>query len=437
MLKKLMFRYSEVIPLFFLLSCRQVLPSTFFTYYLTFLAIIFLIKLHICNNQYLPEPILATALMLTETSMIFIRYSFEAMDSVYKFLLLSMMLIMLISISYISKYVGNRVSSISDIQLYIISIILTIGGGISISFTSRRHDGIEIFKDLNIFLFMITLLHISKGKQRRTRNTIISILGFMLVLFLPVSPLIIMLFFCKELGTIMVMILTDLIALLIYSIVKHEWKLLLIAILIIICLITGWIILYCSPAKQMILKTALQNITGHDFSQQLNRIFIRYAKTDQIQLTNDICFSLLYDESKSKVDILIDMITRFFTAPNYREIVSHETNAFSSSADYAFSVMSYTTPFFSFFIVTISIVTLVVATIKSVIKKHVTFVIPLTLLITSFVHICGNLLVFPFTGIPLPFISYAKSSLVCTVFVVLFYAYAEMYETNYSDNIKF
>ena len=428
-MKDLLFKYTEVIPILFLLYFRSIFSYPFLGFYLAFLLVFLTIKLHICKGiQNRPEPILSFSLMLMEISLVFLKYSLDYLGILYPALIISMLLFILISI-FLCKY--NLTFICSLVLRYGGFVTLFVGLGLSI-ISSRRHDCIEIFKISNELLLMNLIVNLGKPKYRSI-NKISNIFLKAMIIFSPIIPILALLLINHELGTIMVVIITDIFSLLLFSVIKKR-KALLISLIISIASIIGiWIIFYRSPSKQVLLKTTLNNLTGHDFSNQLNRIFIRYKASDQLKLTNDIAFGFLFDESKSKTEILIDMFTRFFSPTEYREIVSNETDSFTSSADYAFSLLTYTNPIFSISLAVSSAVVYSNALIHSYLKKHSTYVIPLSLLVTHLIHIGGGLLVFPFTGIPLPLLSYGKSSLGCTVFVLVLFSFSENNNSNIAN----
>ncbi|MCR4889966.1 MAG: hypothetical protein K5979_12425 [Ruminococcus sp.] len=436
-IRKLFYEYIEAIPAFLLLTMRAVLPKTFTVGYLVFLGVCWFIKnrwLNSKTNSYrmsIPDSILGLALMLSETSVVFLEYSLGKLSTIYFILLIVIILSLLISFRLMLYTEKHDSLAIKVIIKWAGFAALLIGFGTGL-IKSIRHDSIEVFRVSDILLMIFCAIHYFNHNNYSTWKRAMKALIYLVVL--PSLPIFGLILLSHELGTVMVLALTYLFFLLIMGIATHKWAISGSVVFILVLLVAVWINLYNNPSRQVLIEAFLENITGHNFTQQLNRIFIRYADFEQITLTNDIAFGKLLYDNRGKTAIIADMVLRFMSAPEYREIVPFEDNHYTSSADFCFSVFTYTNPIFSIVIFSLSMIIYLKSIVNSIAKECTTFIIPLSIFIIQFVHIAGNMLVFPFTGIPTPYLSYGKTAVLANAFLAILYV---VVEKNNSNDVKF
>lgn len=184
--------------------------------------------------------------------------------------------------------------------------------------------------------------------------------------------------------------------------------------------VTVWVLIFFTPLYDLIdglidtvfsckpsICTSLHNM--------MNRLFFRYKSTDQLPLLH----SLINGQST------ITKLTCIFSPAPFTEIVKFETGESTSSADYLFSLIL----FFLGPIAGIILSSLSMLFYSNSIRKNYESeyrIIPITLLSQTLIHICGNLMLLPFTGIPYPFLSHGASSLLISFLLVFLLTYHEM-----------
>lgn len=193
-----------------------------------------------------------------------------------------------------------------------------------------------------------------------------------------------------------------------------------IALIITIAVIIVWGLIFFTPLYDLIeilidtifsdrpgIRTSLHNI--------MNRIFFHYSTTDQLPLLH----SLINGQS------MITKLTCTFSPSPFTEIVKFETGESTSSADYLFSLLL----FFLGPIAGIILSGLSVFFYSSSIMNNIESeyrIIPIILLSQTMIHICGNMMLLPFTGIPYPFLSHGSSNLMISFLLVFLLTYYEM-----------
>lgn len=156
------------------------------------------------------------------------------------------------------------------------------------------------------------------------------------------------------------------------------------------------------------------------------RTFFYYPSVSQ---TN-----LIYDIYYDKKNVLLRALSIFALKP-YREIVPFENGNNTSSADYLYISMS------NFFmlgsvVTTVCFVSVYVRKLFELAKTAL-FIPMATIAFTAFVHVFANLSVMPFTGIPLPFLSYSPLQMfIFTLLAVFINKYEDIYNDSYKELYK-
>ena len=183
---------------------------------------------------------------------------------------------------------------------------------------------------------------------------------------------------------------------------------------------TVWALVYFTPLYDMIdglidavfsskpsICSSLHNI--------MSRLFFHYSSTDQLPLLH----SLINSQN------MITKLTSIFSPAPFTEIVKFETGESTSSADYLFSlILFFLGPIAGIILSGFSMI-IYSGSIKKNYESEYR-IIPITILSQTLIHICGNLMLLPFTGIPYPFLSHGASSLLISFLLVFLLTYYEM-----------
>lgn len=420
-----LYKYSEVVAIMLLIYFIRVIPLSFVVIYGAFLIAVCITKNYfLAINGDKPSSgslLLPLCQMLTEVMTVFITYNLGTL-SLTRYAMIAAV-ITAFSIMYTASASGRDFNfNIEPRHFFIAGSVLLIAGFVISLRRTTAHQSIEIFRTANFFFVMAGTLYAVNKDSKYIFYTIMCAAA-------AIVPLFLILLRCHEIGTIMYVVLSDFLFLLILSIILRNWFSVGLILLISAGIFLAWLYLYNTPSAQELLNAALNDWLGHDFSDQMSRLFIRYRSSDQLAYLNQIVFGSVQGESLNKTEVVLSWAPKLFAPMSYTEIVSWEDNAFTSAADYACSTMFFTNPIFSAVLFIGTIAVYVREIIHSV--KRVTFLIPLGLLVCSLTHILGNLLLFPFTGVPLPFLSYGWSSLITNTIIVIFFTYVE--EFNPSD----
>lgn len=411
---RFIFQYNEVISILMLCSCYKQLPTILAISFLIFFLILFTLKQIVeykQKNKYEDKNILIPAPMLmTEISAIFITYSYgKIVWYYYLFFIISITILFLFY--YFPSGFQEKIEKIfynlenKETLMFILSFFLIFTGCILpfLPFISDGHISIEFFKFSNI-LVMISFGIIINYRSKKKKS-------FIIALIIWLSTFTSMIFVAKELGSCMVMIISDIIFLFILFIEKKN--ILYAALIIIITIFFIKIYMYIHDNKQETIELLVNQ--SKNYKLQIKRIFFMYSKNNQIIVVNNIAFDDIKNIDKATI---AKWLLKFFKFPEYREIVPHENDSFTSSADYLFSIFFYANPIAIILISSFFAITLIVSIVKNFDKVY--SIVPIFLLVQFSIHILGNTLQFPYTGITYPFLSYGPLSLIeCTSSVIL------------------
>ena len=193
-----------------------------------------------------------------------------------------------------------------------------------------------------------------------------------------------------------------------------------IALIITLAVIAVWAIVFFTPLYDLIeelIDTAFSNrpLIRSSLHNIMNRIFFHYSTTDQLSLLH----SLINGRS------MITKLTCTFSPSPFTEIVKFETGESTSSADYFFSlILFFLGPIAGIILSGLSVLFYSNSIRKSIESEY--RIIPIILLSQTMIHIGGNMMLLPFTGIPYPFLSHGSSNLVISFLLIFLLTYYEM-----------
>ncbi|MBR1459217.1 MAG: hypothetical protein IJ595_07535 [Oscillospiraceae bacterium] len=218
------------------------------------------------------------------------------------------------------------------------------------------------------------------------------------ILLLPQHPLSVlaalavsgaMLLLVGETGTAMVLILTAAALLLLHGSMLTKY---------LTCLtgatsFAAWVFVYLNDGMYQRLWRLSADAS---WRRMLQRLFFDYQNTDQLVLLRRLADRGLRD----RLFLLI--------APAEPvQIVTNSTSTYTAVSDFCYSLMQFSMGFYPMILVAAAII-LYAAAVNH--HRHSRLaVIPLLLLFQTVIHVFGNKMLFPFSGIPLPFLSYADS----------------------------
>ena len=229
------------------------------------------------------------------------------------------------------------------------------------------------------------------------------------ILLLPHNPLSVlaalafsgaMLLLVGETGTAMVLILTAGALLLLHGSMLTKY----LTCLAGLASFAAWAFVYLEGG---IYQSLWRLSADASWRRMLQRLFFDYQNTDQLVLLRRLADRGMRD----RLFLLI--------APAEPvQIVTNSTSTYTAVSDFCYSLMQFSMGFYPMILVAAAII-LYAAAVNH--HRHSRLVvIPLLLLFQTVIHVFGNKMLFPFSGIPLPFLSYADS------FNTLFFAMAAL-----------
>lgn len=223
---------------------------------------------------------------------------------------------------------------------------------------------------------------------------------------------ILMFYLAEELGTVMVLTLTSLLM----CILSRDKASRIIGVVLCAVLLGVWLVIYSSgTAYQWVIS-----LVGSERRVTMQRLFFNYKQDDQLVMINKIIvgrndLSGVFSPGSGMsfkrrcLDIGRYILSTMISPPAYTELLSAVSSSTTSAEDYMYSLMCYFCPLYCF----IMTIMFIIALFRSLNRNSNSNlkIIPLILLWQSIIHILSNLMLFPFTGIPMPFLSHGPTSL--------------------------
>ena len=186
--------------------------------------------------------------------------------------------------------------------------------------------------------------------------------------------------------------------------------------------IIAWLIIFSTPLYDIIYDMITKILGKHEsicdsLHNSMKRVFFHYSSTDQLPLLH----SLINNQN------IINKLTCTFSPAVFTEIVKYETGSTTSSADYCFSLILYFLGPISGFIIAFSSLTAYSLSIRKNFSGRYR-IIPLILYSQTLIHVFGNMMIFPFTGIPYPFLSFGNANLIINFAMIFILTHAELKE---------
>lgn len=192
------------------------------------------------------------------------------------------------------------------------------------------------------------------------------------------------------------------------------------ALIITVITVFMWLAVFLTP-----LYDVFYNMVTHIFSWNqdicdqihtaMQRMFFHYSATDQLPLVH----SLINGRN------IITKLTCTFSPSEFTEIIKYETGSTTSSADYCYDlILFYLGPITGILLAVSSFIVYLNGTVRSFHNKY--SIIPIVLFSQTFIHVFGNIMIFPFTGIPYPFLSFGNANLIINFIMVVIFSEAEL-----------
>ena len=381
-INRCIFNMTELITLLFLSYFSNNLNSGFCIAYALLLIILFYIKLKFttCETEISGE--LTAAVLLCEYSAIFLRY---AELSLKLYMIQALIIIILISALFsiaLIKETSFDVQSLTKTVLVLGSILLFIS-----IIANKNTWAIELTK----LIFVCTIILFSKRTDSQIPILISAVLSCAVLAI-----------FIREFGTAMVIALSTLIM---TAVNNRSPKLTATILILSTVTLSVWFFIYHYDS----LYHALYNNAPSFSKPALERLFFDYdPESDQIVLINNVIDCRGF---KSEFFLLIK-------PTNFVNLIPNSISETTGVTDYMFSLMLFFNgKLLSAIVILISSVSYISAIAVKRCKSNL--IVPIILLTQSLVHICGNRLIFPFTGVPLIFVSYAPAAILCSLTMII------------------
>lgn len=412
------FYYGEFIAIAILFYFWNVINPIFFFVYLAFLiAIIFtkhlwLKKIEVPTKKF---SLLPMAIFLMEFFVIFIAYTGIYEDTpIYKRTDIIVAVAGIISLLLSTAFTNSKIFS----EIFVVGVVAGLLFSALLDKISFMHGLNGVFVEVCKAIFSIIVILVVKKFPEK--NIIKISLGMAFLAFMY-------LFVLNEYGTFTVIIASYFI----YLISEGRKKTIFFAILGIMMIYTVWAIIYKNDNIYAAIRKAVESINVDDDSilskvlpnlfkepdklksyketvlTALSRLFFDYSEDSQLVMLNDISLGRKF----------IFEVLKLTSPSKYVKIVSFETSNTTAEADYLFSVMTYSIGKIYTCIITFSILAYYCISINKNIDNP-SRIIPIILISQTIIHITGNIMLFPFTGIPYPFLSHGATSLLCNILMI-------------------
>ena len=385
------FCYGELVNIAAALYFGRVVSRTFFVVYIAMLLLLLVLK----NTMLRPQEkyadktsLVGMSLIVMEFSILFLVYTKQSVLKETAVMLTACVVI----------YMIFKDHDFGHCRFWLVSVLFIAALAVSVKLRKNTWT-IELTKLLFVWSSLLLL------DSRRV-----------LLIFLPLAVCSgMMMIFAKEFGTVMVLSL----AAVLMCILSKDRAAVITGIVLCAAGLGIWLLIYDSD----IVFSRVSDLAGSDHRVSLQRLFFKYEDDDQLVLINKMItdrndlsavFSPCSDISLKRRGLELGryILSVMISPPAYTELVSAASSS-TAAADYMYSIMCYVSPVYSFIITSMFIHALfrsVNRNIGSELK-----LIPLILLAQSMVHILSNLMLFPYTGIPMPFLSHGPASLAVNV----------------------
>lgn len=384
------FFYGELVNIAAALYFSRVVNKAFCVVYILMLLLLLFLK----NILFRPQEkyadrtsLLGISLHLLEYSLLFLTYAEQSVIKETVILLTACGMIWVVLKDRDLKHIKSNVL----IALFLVALALSV-------VLKKTTWTIELIK----LLFLWSSLYLLNGRR-------------VLWIFVPLAVCSAMLIFLAyEYGTVMVLAFTAVLM----CILSRDRAAVITGAVICAAVLGIWLVIYNSTAAyQWVI-----GLVGSKHSVTMQRLFFVYKEDDQLLMINkmvvdrnDLSAVFSPGSGMSLKRRCLD-IGRYFLSmispPAYTELVSAASSA-TAAADYMYSLMCYVNPIYCF-IMMVMFISALFRSINRNINSEMK-IIPLMLLGQTMIHILSNLMLVPFTGLPLPFLSHGPASLTFNV----------------------
>ena len=381
-LNRYIFNMTEIITLLFLSYFSNHLGNGFCIAYALLLIALFYTKLKFVTYETEIPGELTAAFFLCEYSMIFLKYAELPINLYIRQASISIILLFILFSITVVKESSFDVENLTRIVLFSGSVLFLVS-----VLVHKSTWAIELSK----LIFVCTVILFS----RRTESQLP-------ILISAALSCVVLMLFVKEMGTAMVIGITTLILIVINN---QSTKLTVILLVLSASVLMIWSFIYFNDN----IYHMLYHIAPSYFKQALERLFFDYdTESAQIALINNVIDSR---GVKNEFFLLIK-------PTNFVNLIPNSNSETTGVADYIFSLMLFFNgKFLSAVIVFLSAIPYISSI--AVRRRKSNLVVPLLILVQCLVHICGNRLIFPFTGVPMIFISYAPAAVLCSLMMLI------------------
>lgn len=384
------FFYGELANIANALFFSRVLNKAFCFMYIAMLLLLLFLK----NILFRPQEkyadrtsLLGISLHLMEYSLLFLTYAEQSVIKETVIMLTACGMIWMVLKDHDLKHIRSNVLIALFLMALAVSVVL-----------KKTTWTIELIK----LLFLWSSLYLLNGRR-------------VLWIFVPLAVCSAMLVvLAYEYGSIMVLAFTAVLM----CILSRDKAAVITGVVLCAAVLGIWLVIYNSTtAYQWVI-----GLVGSERRVTLQRLFFNYKQDDQLVMINkmivgrnDLSGVFSPGSGMSLNRRCLDIgryILSMISPPEYTELVSAASSS-TAAADYMYSLMCYVNPIYCFIMMVMFIISLfrsINRNINSELK-----IIPLILLGQTMIHILSNLMLVPFTGLPLPFLSHGPASLTLNV----------------------
>lgn len=381
------FYYGELVNIAAALYFVRVVNKAFCIVYIAMLLFLLFLKniLFRSHDNYADRTsLLGISLLLMEYSLLFLTYADQSVIKEIVVMLIACAMIWMV----LKDHDFIHIKSIVFIALFLLALAF-----------KKTTWSIELIK----LLFVWSSLYLLDGRR-------------VLWIFVPLAVCSLMLIFlASEYGTVMVLAFTAVLM----CMLSRDRVAVITGVVICAAVLGIWLVIYNSTTAYQWVSSLVDN----DHHVTLQRLFFVYKEDDQLVMINKMIVSRndlsgVFSPGSGMslkrrcLDIGRYVLSTMISPPTYTELVSSASSS-TATADYMYSLMCYASPVYSFIMMAVFILALfrsINRNINSELK-----IIPLILLGQSMIHIFSNLMLFPYTGIPMPFLSHGPASLTLNV----------------------